>query len=86
MDKQDFKDLITVWEAMEKVNDLVMELTDGYEIQGKKLEGIYKLYGVIHNNSRYSENDEETESKFDSILFNKNYSILEKYDLLVPLD
>ena len=82
MDREDMIALIEAFESFVKLNDLIMSITDGYQIANKEYTGIENIYDVIKKYSRYWEDDDESEDKFRAVMYAINATPEEKYELL----
>lgn len=48
MDREDMIALIEAFESFVKLNDLIMSITDGYQIANKEYTGLENIYDVIN--------------------------------------
>ena len=82
MNREDMIDLIKVEEAINRLNDKITSLTNGYGLSGEEYEDIYQLYEVLRRNSRYPGTDDHDEDMFRAIVNAINKTPEEKYELL----
>lgn len=82
MTKEDMIDLIKVEEAINRLNDKITSLTNGYGLSGEEYEDIYQLYEVLRRNSRYPGSDDHNEDMFRAVIHAINKTAEEKYELL----
>ncbi|MBQ6407323.1 MAG: hypothetical protein IJJ64_04725 [Butyrivibrio sp.] len=90
MSREDMIMLIEAEEAFLRIESLVAEITDGHSIDCDKLNGLYNIFEVIYNNSRYADMETDfddgstgPEEEFRAILYAMNKTPEEKYELLV---
>lgn len=83
MKKQDMIQLIETVTSINKLNDDIIRITGGYPIANDEYKGIYNVYDVIFNNSRYAGRiDDKAEDEFRAIINAINKTPEEKYELL----
>lgn len=82
MKNQDFKDLISAWNALLAINDHIGKFTDGSCIEGGKFKDIYRIEDVIRRHSRYPKEDDDSNEKFCKILYNHKMTTEKKVELL----
>ena len=82
MSKKDMTELIMAYEAFDRLNQLVMELTDGNPIENSKFNDMLYVSDVIRRNSRYSADDEESFENYWDIIHDREITADEKYELL----
>ena len=82
MRKKDLTELIMAYEAFDRLNQLVMELTDGYPIENRKFNDMLYVSDVIRRNSRYSGDDDESFENYWDIIHDREITADEKYELL----
>ena len=82
MRKKDLTELIMAYEAFDRLNQLVMGLTDGYPIENRKFNDMLYVSDVIRRNSRYSGDDDESFENYWDIIHDREITADEKYELL----
>lgn len=82
MNKEDMIALIKVEEAFNRLNDIIIQLTNGYGIDNEKYEGFFELYEVLRRNSRFPGSDDYDEDMFRAVIHAINKTPEEKYELL----
>lgn len=82
MREKDLIDLIRAFDAFERLNDLVKELTNGCTIENRKFLELYYIADVIQRNCRYSAEDDETCRIFWNIMYDKEKTPEEKYEMI----
>lgn len=83
MNERDMVRLIEAFESANKINNLIIHITGGYSINEEEYNGIYNIYDVIYDNSKYADReDDEARDKFRAIMNGINISAREKYELL----
>ena len=82
MRKKDLTELIMAYEAFDRLNRLVLELTDGYPIENSKFNEMLYVSDVIRRNSRYNADDDESYNKYWEIIHDKDITAEEKCELL----
>lgn len=75
--------LIDALMSYERLESLIVGLTDGYAIKSDKYNGLDNIYLVLWNLSRFNgkTSDEDIE-EFDNIIYSEELSNVEKYDSL----
>ena len=75
--------LIDAMMSYERLESIIIGLTDGYAIQSDKYNGLDNIYLVLWNLSRYNDKtgDEDYE-EFDNVIYSEELSNDEKYELL----
>ena len=82
MKEIDMIQLIQAFEAFDNINELVIELTGGYQIEGEKYCALFGIGDIIKRNSKYISDDDVTCQRFWDIMYDKNIPVLSKYELL----
>lgn len=88
MSREDMIMLIEAVEAINRLEDIVLDLTDGYPIANDRFQGIFNVYDVLYNNSRYVnmesdyDRDFDPEEEFRAIINAINKTPEEKYELI----
>ena len=82
MRELDMIELISAFEAFIKINEMVIELTGGCQIEGKKYCALFEIGDIIKRNSKYSADDDLTCKKFWDIMYNDDIPTLSKYELI----
>ncbi len=82
MSEKDLTDLIRAHDAFARLNDLVKELTNGCAIENGRFLDLYYIGDVIHRNCRYSAEDDETCRIFWDIMYDKDTTPKEKYEMI----
>ena len=82
MMKKDLTELIRAYEAFDRLNQLVIKLTDGHPIENSKFNEMLYVSDVIRRNSRYSADDDKSSNKYWEIIHDKEITVEEKYELL----
>ncbi len=85
MNKKDMIQLIEAVISINKINDDIIKITGGYPVANDEYKGIYNVYDVIYNHSKYAgRTDDKAEDEFRAIINAINKSPEEKYELLKP--
>ena len=82
MRKKDLTELIMAYEAFDRLNQLVMELTDGNPIENSKFNDMLYVSDVIRRNSRYSADDDESFENYWDIIHDREIPAEAKCELL----
>ena len=84
LNKNDMIRLIEAYTAMNKINNSITELTGGYPIDNEAYNGIYNIYDIIYDHSKYAgREDDDALNKFRAIMNGIGLSAEERYNLLV---
>ena len=83
MKKEYVKMLIDALMSIEKIEDIIVSITDGSGIRGKEFVSIENVYEVLWMASKFGKKtDDGSFSIFEETIFSKNLSTDEKYELL----
>lgn len=83
MDKKDMIRLIKAFISINKINDRISEMTGGCPINSNEYNGIYELYDVIFDHSKFAgRDDDEALDQFRDIMYRENISAEECYEAL----
>lgn len=82
MNKEDMIALIKAIESFNRLNDRIIAITGGYDIDCEEYNGLYELYEVIRRNSRFSGSDDYDEDMLRAVVCAINKTPEEKYELL----
>ena len=82
MRKKDLTELIMAYEAFDRLNQLVMELTNGTPIENSKFNDMLYVSDVIRRNSRYSGDDDESFENYWDIIHDIEIPAEAKCELL----
>lgn len=82
MNREDMISLIRAEEAFNRLNDRIIAITGGYDIDCEEYEGFYEIYEVLRRNSRYPGADDHDEDMFRAVIMAINITPEEKYELL----
>ena len=83
MNERDMVRLIEAFESVNKINNMIIYITNGYPINKEEYNGLYNIYDVIYDNSKYAgREDDEARDEFRAIMNGINISAREKYELL----
>ena len=78
--------LIDAIMSYERLESLIIGLTDGYAIQSDKYIGLDNIYSVLWNLSLYNgKTSDEDIAEFDSIIYSDVISNDEKYNKLFQI-
>ena len=84
MSEKDMLRLIEAYISISNLNNTIIKLTNGYGISGEDFDGVYKIYDVIYDNSKYADReDDQALDEFRAIMNGIGLSAEERYNLLV---
>lgn len=84
MNEKNMLRLIEAYISISNLNNTIIKLTNGYGISGEDFDGVYKIYDVIYDNSKYAgREDDQALDEFRAIMNGIGLSAEERYNLLV---
>lgn len=84
LDKKDMIRLIDAYTAINKINNSISEMTGGYPIDNEIYNGIYNLYDIIFEHSKFAgRTDDDALNEFRAIMNGIWLSSEERYSLLI---
>lgn len=85
MSKEDMIRLIEAEMSIIRLNDDISRITNGYPINNTEYKGIYNIYDIIFENSKYAEReDDSAQNEFRAIMYGIGLTAEERYELLKP--